>query len=151
MTPVARKLGPSTFVGIYDTDRTEDFEVDPRGDFFGDYEDYSPEEFGLGGEEDGYKDIPAQDGDSDDDAEIDETSLEPIRLPSLSMTNSNDTEASSGATQGANRLWGGAEVELKNKPYSLSDRRPGESVQPIFFKARMGDRTLGKNSRPKFN
>jgi hypothetical protein len=35
------------------------------------------------------------------------------------MTNSNDTKASSGATQGANQLQGGAEVDLKNKPYTV--------------------------------
>src|SRR5271168_859545 len=106
------------YIGIDDTNGMEDFEVDPRGDFFCDYEDYSPEEFGLGADEGGYEDIPAHHGDSDDDEEVDETFLEPIRLPNPSTTNSNDTEASSGATQGANRLRGGAEVELKNKPYT---------------------------------
>src|SRR5271168_1787881 len=29
----------------------EDFEVDPTGDFFGNYDDYTPEEFGLDPEE----------------------------------------------------------------------------------------------------
>jgi len=99
--------------------RMEDFEVDPRGDFFGDYEDYSPEEFGLVDEGDGCEEIFAHDGDSDDDEGVDEISLEPERLPDLSISNSNDTEASNGETQGASRIRGGAEVELKNKPYSV--------------------------------
>jgi hypothetical protein len=90
---------------------TEDFEVDPRCDFFGDYEDYSPEEFGTEPEVDGYEE------NSDDDEESDKPSLEPERLPNPLISNSNDVEVSDGTTQRANRLRGGAEAELNNKPY----------------------------------
>lgn len=61
------------YVGIDNGHRTEEFEVDPRGDFFGDYKDYSLEEFALGASEEDHN------SDSDDDLEeIDVNSLEPI-------------------------------------------------------------------------
>ncbi|KAF8812010.1 hypothetical protein BYT27DRAFT_7221289 [Phlegmacium glaucopus] len=105
-------------IGMDDIDGTEGFKVDLRGDFFGDYEDYSPEDFGMQAEEDGYEDIICN-GDSDEDDECDEPSLEPDRHPNPLMSNSKDSDASDGATQGANQLWGGAEAELKNKPYAV--------------------------------
>lgn len=88
---------------FYDTGGMDDFEVDPMGDFFGDYKDYGLEEFTLA-EEDGYKEILTHNGDSDDNEGIAETSLEPNWLSNmnLSTSSSNDTEASSGVTQGAN-------------------------------------------------
>jgi hypothetical protein len=111
--------------GIADINGMEDFEVDLAGDFFGDYEDYSPEEFGLAPVEDEHEEILTQNGDSDDDEDVDdegayETSLEPNRPPNgpaLTSSNFNDTEDSSIVTQPANRLRGGADVELNNKPY----------------------------------
>jgi hypothetical protein len=80
-----------------ETDGMEDFEVDPSGDFFGDYEVYSPELFGI--EEEGYKE---NDGDSDDDEDEDgyEPLLEPDRLPNVLMSNSDNTEVSDGAYKG---------------------------------------------------
>ena len=118
------------YIGIDNGHRTEEFEVDPRGDFFGDYEDYSLEEFALGASEEDH------DSNSDDDLEeIDVNFLEPIQLPNPSMANSNDTEPSSGATQGANQLWGGADVELKNKPYMVK-----------FSKGRVGAVYMNHNS-----
>jgi hypothetical protein len=68
-------------------------------------------------EEDGYEE---KDGESDDN-EGDEPFLEPYRLPNPLITNSesNDTEpeVNDCETQRANRLRGGAEAELDNKPY----------------------------------
>jgi hypothetical protein len=107
------------FGGIDNTNNTDDFEVDPSGDFFGDYEDYSAEEFGLESDEDGYK-TETDDGDNGDGEIVDEHSLEPERIPNPAMTCSSDeVEASASETQGANRLRGGAEAELKNKPYAV--------------------------------
>ncbi|KAF8814197.1 hypothetical protein BYT27DRAFT_7082726 [Phlegmacium glaucopus] len=104
-------------------DGTEGFEVDPRGDFFGDYENYSPEEFGMEPEEDEYDENVIHDGDSDEDEDnTDEPSLEPDRHPNPT-SNSNgkevSEEVSEGTTEGANQLRGGAEAELKNKPYAV--------------------------------
>jgi hypothetical protein len=110
---------------IGDINGMEDFEVDMKGDFFGDYEDYGPEEFGLAPSEDD-EEILTHNGDSDDDDEgIDdegayETSLEPNRLPknpNPTPSNFDDVDNGNGITQRANRLRGGAEAELKNKPY----------------------------------
>ena len=107
---------------IGDIDKMEEIEVDPRGDFFGDYEDYSPEEFGLAPAEDD-EEILNHDGDSsDDDEDIHdnggyEISLEPDRFPNPTLSNSNDEENGQDNTQPASRLRGGAEMELKNKPY----------------------------------
>ena len=106
----------------------DDFEVDPRGDFFGDYEDYSAEEDGLNPEDGGSGENQAHDRDSedeDDDGEdIDEPFLEPERLPNPEIAiSSDDVEVSSSAIQRASRLRGGAEVELKNKPYVVKFKK----------------------------
>lgn len=88
-----------------DADRM-DFEVDPRGDIFGDYKEYSAKEFGLKPEEVGSEENEVQDGDSDDDEgkDIDEASLEPDQLPNpVRSTSSCDIEVS-GATQEAHQL-----------------------------------------------
>jgi hypothetical protein len=124
--PRCRETGTS---GIGDINGLEDIEVDLRGDFFGDYEDYSPEEFGLAPMEDD-EEILTHNGDSDesdddeginDDGDDDvgayETSLEPNRLPNPTLSDFDDVDNGNGITQKANRLRGGAEVELKNKPY----------------------------------
>ena len=109
----------------------EDLEVDLAGDFFGDYEDYSPEEFGLAPAEDEHEEILTHNGDSDDNEDVNnegvddeaayETSLEPNQPPNgpaLTTSNFNDAEEDrSVVTQPANWLWGGADVELNNKPY----------------------------------
>lgn len=63
---------------------------------------------------------------SEDGEDIDEPSLEPERLPNpvAVMTASSDNDEVSGsATQRANRLRGGAEVELKNKPYIVKFKK----------------------------
>jgi hypothetical protein len=115
-------------VGDEDLEVNEDFEVDPKGDFFGDYEDYSPEEFGLAMVEDEDEENLTHNGDSDDD-EADEgdevayeMSLEPDRLPNLTLSNFDESDKAEdigdgGITQRANRLRGGAEVDLNKKPY----------------------------------
>ena len=112
-------------IGDINLNRMEEFEVDPRGDFFGDYEDYSPEEFGLAPAEDD-EEILNHDGDSDDndeegihDSDNDryEISLEPTRFPNPTSSNSNDEENGPNNTQQASRLRGGAEIELRKKPY----------------------------------
>lgn len=106
---------------IGDINKMEEIEVNPRGDFFGDYKDYSPEEFGLAPAEDD-EEILYHNGDSDDDEDIHdnggyEISLEPNRFPNPTLSNSNDEENGQDNTQPASRLRGGAEIELKNKPY----------------------------------
>jgi hypothetical protein len=100
----------------------EDFEVDMSGDIFGDYEDYGSEEFGLAPFED--EEIHTHNEDSDEDEGVDgyETFLEPNRpLPNpnvtLSESDFDDVDNSNGIIQRASRLRGGAEAELKNKPY----------------------------------
>jgi hypothetical protein len=77
----------------------EDVEVGQRGE---------PEEYDGSDEE------------SDNhDEEGDEPSLEPNRLPTLSLSDSNDPEVTDDETQAASRLRGGAEAELNNKPYAV--------------------------------
>jgi hypothetical protein len=98
------------------TDMMDDFEVDPRGDFFGDYRDYSAEEFGLQPEED---EADGNNSDEEDREDVDESSLEPERFPPTFSSSSDDVEASGNETQPAMRLRGGAEVKLKNKPYAV--------------------------------
>lgn len=110
-----------------ETDVMENFEVDPSGDFFGDYEDYNPEEFGIGPEEDAYE----ENDDNDEEEEgndANEPSLEPERLPNPLMSDSNDIEVSDGAIQAANRLRGGAEAELNNKPHVVRFRGKAGAV-----------------------
>ena len=123
-----------------DINTMEDLEVDLRGDFFGDYEDYSPEEIGLEPVEDEYEQIPTHNGDSDDDEgagvndenhwHVDDegaykTPLEPDRLPNPTLPNPDDAEDcdSNVTTQRANRLRGGAEAELNNKPYIVKFKK----------------------------
>ena len=108
-------------------DRMDDFEVmvDPSGDFFGDHEDYSAEELE---DSDGSKENDENDDSEDGEPEdIDEPFLEPERLPNPALTSSepsdNDVEESGSATHRANRLRGGAEVELKNKPYIVKFKK----------------------------
>jgi hypothetical protein len=126
-----RTLGIGDVNGMEDSD----FKVDLRGDFFGDYDDYSPEEFGLAPVEDEHQEILTHnedtsennedddDDDDDDESELEgayETSLEPNRLPTgpnPTPPNIDDAEDNSVTTQPANRLRGGADVELNNKPY----------------------------------
>ena len=124
-----------------DINGIDDFEADARGDFFGDYEDYSPEEFGSAPVEDD-EEILTHNGDSDDDEGmisdegVDdegayEISLEPNRLPNMAtfkLSDFDDVNNGNGVTQRANRLRGGAEAELKNKPYivKFSKGKAGE-------------------------
>src|SRR5271168_2480729 len=114
--------------GNREIDGMEDFEVEQRGDFFGDYEDYGPEEFGLRPVEDVDEILTHasdSDGDSDDDEGICQgvnddaygPSLEPNRLPNPTSSNFDEGDNSNGNIEKANRLRGGAEVELKNRPY----------------------------------
>jgi hypothetical protein len=107
-----------------DIDRMDESEVDSRGDFFGDYEDYSAEEFGEV-EEVGSGENQSLDRDSDvDEGDVDGASLEPERLPNPATSTSMDSiEASGDAMQRPNRLRGGAEVELKNKPYIVKFKK----------------------------
>ena len=107
-----------------DTDnRVDDFEVDPGGDFFGNYEDYTPEELGL--EFNGIQEENITHNENDDanegsdNEETNENPLEPDRFPDPSLSLTDDNEASTDGTHGARRLRGGAEVELKNKPFAV--------------------------------
>jgi hypothetical protein len=112
-----------------DVSGMEDFEVGLRGasDVLGDYEDYCYEEFGLAPAEDdeivthnGGSDSDDDEGSIDDmgvDDGTDEIFLEPNRLPNLTLSDFNDDGNNNGDTQMATRLRGGAEEELKNKPY----------------------------------
>jgi hypothetical protein len=60
-----------------ETEWKEDFKVDPTGDFFGDYDDYTPEEFRLDPKEE-LEENPTHRSDSDsDEEEEDVDSLEP--------------------------------------------------------------------------
>ena len=105
-----------------DIDMMDESEVDSRGDFFGDYEDYSAEEFGEV-EEVGSGESPDRDSD-DDEGDVDGAFLEPERLPNPAMSMSRDSiEASGDAMQRPNRIRGGAEVELKNKPYVVKFKK----------------------------
>ena len=102
-----------------ETEWKEDVEVDPTGDFFGDYDDYTPEEFGLDPEEELEKN-PTHRSDSDSDEEEEGVdSLEPSRIPRTSESTPiiDEAELSGIPTSGASRMRGGAETELKKKPY----------------------------------
>lgn len=115
--------------GIGDINGMENFEVDQRGDFFGDYEDYSPEEFGLAPmeedeeiltrnhEDSDYDDDIHDEGVDDEGAYDSEIITEPDRLPNPTLSIFDDDDNGTGDTQRPNRLRGGAEDELKNKPY----------------------------------
>jgi hypothetical protein len=61
----------------------KDFEVDPKGDFFGDYDDYTPEEFGLDPQEESEEGATNK-SDADSDEEDVEDPLEPSRIPRTS-------------------------------------------------------------------
>ena len=130
--PCCKETGPGTFpIGNINGLEMEDLEVNQRGDVFG---DYSPEELGLAPVEDNEENL-THNGDSDDDDEdiIDEgvdnegvdneggyeISLEPNRPQNPSFSNVDDVDNSNGITQWASWLQGRAEVELKNKPYSV--------------------------------
>ncbi|KAF8811590.1 hypothetical protein BYT27DRAFT_7231651 [Phlegmacium glaucopus] len=98
-----------------------DFEVDPTGDFFGNYDDYTPEEFGLDPEEE-LEENPTHGSDSDSDEEEEGAdSLEPSQIPRTSestlIIDEAELSGTPSPTSGASRMWGGAETELKKKPY----------------------------------
>jgi hypothetical protein len=102
-----------------ETEWKEDFNVDPTGDFFGNYDDYTPEEFGLDPEEE-LEENPTHGSDSDSDEEEEGAdSLEPSRIPRTSESTPiiDEAESSGTPTSGASRMRGGAETELKKKPY----------------------------------
>lgn len=97
----------------------KDFEVDPTGDFFGNYDDYAPEEFGLDPQEESRESaIHGSDADSDEEEEGGDP-LEPSRIPRTSESTPviNEAESDSTPTSGASRMRGGAETKLKKKPY----------------------------------
>jgi len=99
-----------------------DFEVDPTGDFFGDYDVYTPEEFGLDPQEELEENTThGSEVDSDDSDEEEEGGdyLEPNRIPRISESTAiiEEAESDSTPTAGASRMRGGAETELKKKPY----------------------------------
>lgn len=105
-------------------DMPDNFEVHPNGDFFGDYDDYSAEDFGLDPEEDDYENSDDGDNDDDRDGVNFETYLEPDQSPDQARScPSDEVEASGGDAQGAYRLRGGAEVELKKKPVVVKFRK----------------------------
>jgi hypothetical protein len=89
----------------FEADVMEYFEADNWGE---------PEKNGC--EENDGEDIESG---SDDSDECDEPSLEPDRHPNVLMSNSNDIGVGDDETHPANRLRGGAEAELNNKPHSV--------------------------------
>jgi hypothetical protein len=115
-----------------------EFEVDPAGDFFGDYKDYFPEEFGMD-----YLDSNVSDNESE--CTIDEEEyilannselLEPERLPSLAPDSLVSSESplpenlisdeavemdltTAQNIQKASRLRGGAEEVLQKRPFAV--------------------------------
>ena len=102
-----------------------EFEVDPAGDLFGDYEDYIPVEFGM--------DLDSNVSDDESEGTIDEEEfiltnnsqiLEPERLaPSTSLLSCpspdalNSDETTSTTKGKASRLRGGAEEVLQKRPF----------------------------------
>lgn len=105
------------------------FDIDRTGDFFGDYDDYSLEEFGLESTEQmgkasthGDHEIDSDNEDTDDQPE--DIQLEPKRVPpnfndAASQSIKVEDNACSMDTESAAafRIRGGAEAELENKPY----------------------------------
>jgi hypothetical protein len=103
------------------------FEVDPTGDLFGDYQDYIPGEFGMD-----YLDSNVSDDESEgtfDEEELILTNgsevLEPERLPPSescplpdnSDLNRDETDSTTGSVGKASRLRGGAEEILQKRPF----------------------------------
>ena len=102
-----------------ETEWKEDFEVDPTGDFFGNYDDYTPEEFGSDHKEE-LEENPTYGSDLDSDEEEESAdSLEPSQIPRTSESTPiiEEAESSGTPTSGASRMQGGAETKLKKKPY----------------------------------
>ena len=62
-----------------------DFEVDPTGDFFGNYNDYTPKEFGSNSQEESEESATHEsDADSDEEEEGGDP-LEPSQIPMISV------------------------------------------------------------------
>lgn len=106
------------------------FNIDPTGDFFGDYDDYSLEEFGLESMKETddittHEDHETDSEDEDTDSQPEHTQLEPERVPpnpnreaseQIVQDESCTMDTDSG---GAFRMRGGAEAELGNKPHII--------------------------------
>lgn len=90
-------------------------EVDPAGDFFGDYIDYSMEDLGWNNTED----MPEFE---ETFTREDEQGLEPERHPNSEIINQQGTQPEE-TSIGVVRLRGGAEAELRNKPYAIKFTR----------------------------
>jgi len=112
----------------------DDLAVDPGGDFFGDYDDYTAEEFGMDVDEGGHdtteRDLEGeeeQDDIEDTAFEVmlaeEEDGLEPERTmkPVVPIQSEAEEPALSNPTHSnsAQRLRGGAEGPLQNRPYIM--------------------------------
>jgi hypothetical protein len=101
-----------------------EFEVDPAGDLFGDYQDYIPEEFGMDG-------LDSNVSDDESEGTIDEEEfihtnhseiLEPERVPpseSPDNLNPDEMESPTKTVTNAMRLRGGAEEVLQKQPFVI--------------------------------
>jgi len=97
----------------------ESMEIDARGDFFGDYANYSHEDFGMDQEASDVGQGDVDEGESEDEyhstvGNLDGCGLEPDRPPISSMDIPLDDVEETGA---AARLRGGAEENLQKKPF----------------------------------
>jgi hypothetical protein len=93
------------------------FEVDPTGDFFGDYDVYTAEEFGLDPQEELEENTTHRSEVDSDEEEEGRDSLEPNRIPRTSELTAIIEESDSTPTADASRMRGRAKTELKKKPY----------------------------------
>jgi hypothetical protein len=107
----------------------DDIAVDPVGDFFGDYNDYTAEEFGMDVDE-GKPSEGADEEEADEEVEDteleatlaeEENGLEPERKmkpePPIQLQSTEPTLLDPTTTRSAQRLRGGAEGPLQNRPY----------------------------------
>jgi len=138
-----------------------EFEVDPAGDLFGDYQDYITEEFGM--------DLDCDSNVSDDESEgtIDQEKiiltnnsemLEPERLPSSAadslpsfppndLPNSDEMNSTTETIRKASRLRGGAEEDLQKRPFvvKFTKGRAGE----IYANQRVDENNLNASYKRK--
>lgn len=125
-----QNIWASILENIENDSETDGLEIDPNGDFFGDYADYSNEELGLQ-QLKTTESTPTYQEDSDEDdigeaeflAENNGIFLEPERLPpnpTIPMDTGSNADNLAESSGRAARLRGGAEAGLKKKPYVVN-------------------------------
>ncbi|KJA19341.1 hypothetical protein HYPSUDRAFT_1096163 [Hypholoma sublateritium FD-334 SS-4] len=104
------------------------FDIDPTGDFFGDYDNYSLEEFGLESTKEmddirTHKDNETDSDEEDIDSQPEQTQLEPERVSpnreASEQIGQDESCTMDTESEGAFRMRGGAEAELGNKPHII--------------------------------